>query len=140
MNKCPHEFPFATLPAVMRGPRVERRRVLSHGSPYGSTVTDVTRLPPCEPTKIICAHLSYSSRAMETRNNAKPTETPTYSTKPPTAMNAHGGELVKPADGSHLNYEGELAVVIGKVCRNVTPDEAWDCKIFAIPTRARCFA
>jgi 5-oxopent-3-ene-1,2,5-tricarboxylate decarboxylase / 2-hydroxyhepta-2,4-diene-1,7-dioate isomerase len=87
---------------------------------------EVIHLPPCEPTKIICVHLSYSSRGTETRNNPKPTATPTYFTKPPTAMNGHGGELVKPADCQYLNYEGEVAVVIGKVCRNVTPDEAWD--------------
>jgi 5-oxopent-3-ene-1,2,5-tricarboxylate decarboxylase / 2-hydroxyhepta-2,4-diene-1,7-dioate isomerase len=137
-----HEFPFNELPAVMRGPRVERRRVLWHGSTYRGTMQDdgslrlddgriaqvdeVMHLPPCEPSKIICVHLSYSSRGLETRNKAKPTETPTYFTKPPTALNGHGGELVKPADCQYLNYEGELAVVIGKVCRNVTPHEAWD--------------
>jgi len=47
--------------------------------------------------------------------------------KPITALNNHRGELVKPEDCGYLNYEGEYAVVIGKVCRNVTPDEAWDC-------------
>ena len=136
------EFPFKELPAVMRGPRVERRRVLWHGSAYWTTMQDdgslrlddgriaqveeVVHLPPCEPTKIICVHLSYSSRGMETRNKAKPTETPTYFTKPPTALNGHGGELMKPADCQYLNYEGEFAVVIGKVCRHVTPNEAWD--------------
>ena len=137
-----HEFPFKELPAVMRGPRVERRRVLVGGSVYWGTMRDdgqlqlddgrsvdvnqVQHLPPCEPSKIICVHLSYSSRGIETRNKAKPTETPTYFMKPVTALNGHGGELVKPADCGYLNYEGEFAVVIGKVCRNVTPDEAWD--------------
>jgi 5-oxopent-3-ene-1,2,5-tricarboxylate decarboxylase/2-hydroxyhepta-2,4-diene-1,7-dioate isomerase len=130
------------LPAILDGPRVERRRVLANGSSYwgtvqgddtlvlddGRTVTlaDVQHLPPCTPTKIICVHLSYSSRGIETRNNPKPTETPTYFMKPITALNNHRGELVKPADCSYLNYEGEVAVLIGKVCRNVTPDEAWD--------------
>jgi 5-oxopent-3-ene-1,2,5-tricarboxylate decarboxylase / 2-hydroxyhepta-2,4-diene-1,7-dioate isomerase len=137
-----YEFPFKTLPAIMRGPRVERRRVLWQGSTHWATLLDdtslqiddgrsvliseVTHLPPCEPTKIICVHLSYSSRSMETRNKAKPTETPTYFTKPPTALNGHGGTLMKPADCQYLNYEGEFAVVIGKRCRDVTPDEAWD--------------
>lgn len=136
------EFPFTDFPAVMRGPRVERRRVMWHGSVYWGTmqgdgtlrlddgriaqIDDVMHLAPCEPTKIICVHLSYSSRGMETRNKAKPTETPTYFAKPPTSLNGHGGELVKPADCQYLNYEGEFAVVIGKVCRNVTPDEAWN--------------
>ncbi len=136
------EFPFKELPAVMRGPRVERRRVLVGGSPYWGTMQGSTslrlddgreidtaavqHLAPCEPTKIICVHLSYSSRGIETRNNPKPTPTPTYFTKPPTSVNHHGGEIVKPADCKYLNYEGEFAVVIGKICRNVTPDEAWD--------------
>jgi 5-oxopent-3-ene-1,2,5-tricarboxylate decarboxylase/2-hydroxyhepta-2,4-diene-1,7-dioate isomerase len=101
----------------------------------GRTVAlaSVQHLPPCEPTKIICVHLSYSSRGIETRNNPKPTETPTYFMKPITALNNHRGELVKPEDCGYLNYEGEVAVVIGKVCRNVTPDEAWDCMVGFAP-------
>ena len=136
------EFRPTTLPAVLRGLRIERRRVLHGGSAYWGTVLEgaglrlddgrelplagLVHLPPCQPTKIIGVHLSYSSRGIETRNNPQPTATPTYFTKPITALNAHGGELVKPADCSYLNYEGEFAVVIGQVCRNVTPDEAWD--------------
>jgi 5-oxopent-3-ene-1,2,5-tricarboxylate decarboxylase/2-hydroxyhepta-2,4-diene-1,7-dioate isomerase len=83
-------------------------------------------LPPVNPSKIIAVHISYSSRSVETRNKPKPTDTPTYFTKPPTSLNGHGGQILKPADCRYLNYEGEYAVVIGKTCRNVTPDEAWD--------------
>lgn len=134
---------MSTLPAILQGPRIERRRVLFNGSPYWGTVEDdgetlrlddgrkaalaqLQHLPPCEPTKIIGVHLSYRSRGIETRNNPEPTETPTYFTKPVTALNNHRGELVKPADCQYLNYEGEFAVIIGRVCRNVLPDEAWD--------------
>ena len=78
------------------------------------------------PSKIIAVHISYRSRSIETRNKPKPTETPTYFTKPTTALNGHGGQILKPADCKYLNYEGEYAVVIGRTCRNVTPDEAWD--------------
>ncbi len=63
---------------------------------------------------------------METRNKPRPTDTPTYFTKPPTSLNGHGGQILKPADCRYLNYEGEYAVVIGRTCRNVLPDEAWD--------------
>ncbi len=136
------EFPYSELPAVMRGPRVERRRVLVGGSAFWGTMQvdgqlrlDDGRLldadaqhylPPVEPSKIIAVHISYSSRSVETRNRPKPTDTPTYFTKPPTALNGHGGQILKPADCQYLNYEGEYAVVIGRTCRNVTPDEAWD--------------
>jgi 5-oxopent-3-ene-1,2,5-tricarboxylate decarboxylase / 2-hydroxyhepta-2,4-diene-1,7-dioate isomerase len=140
------EFPLRELPAVMRGPRVERRRIMLGGTPLWGTliedgadqgklrlddgrivdVASITHLPPVAPSKIIAVHISYSSRSFETRNKAKPTETPTYFTKPPTALNGHGGQILKPADCKYLNYEGEYAVVIGRTCRNVTPDEAWD--------------
>jgi 5-oxopent-3-ene-1,2,5-tricarboxylate decarboxylase/2-hydroxyhepta-2,4-diene-1,7-dioate isomerase len=137
-----YEFPFTELPAVMRGPRVERRRVLVGGSAFWGTMQDdgqlrlddgrmldptgVPHLPPVAPSKIIAVHIAYRSRSMETRNKPKPTDTPTYFTKPPSALNGHGGQILKPADCRYLNYEGEYAVVIGKTCRNVTPDEAWD--------------
>ena len=143
------EFPINELPAVMRGPRVERRRVLIGGSAFWGTIieestgshkagmlrlddgrvldpSNLPHLPPVSPSKIIAIHISYVSRSMETRNHPKPSPTPTYFTKPPTSLNGHGGEILKPADCKYLNYESEYAVVIGKTCRNVTPDEAWD--------------
>lgn len=136
------EFPLNELPAVMRGPRIERRRVLVGGSAFWGTMqsdeqlhlddgrvldaVSASYLPPVAPSKIIAVHISYRSRSIETRNKDKPSDTPTYFTKPPTALNGHGGQILKPADCKYLNYEGEYAVVIGKTCRNVTPDEAWD--------------
>lgn len=84
-------------------------------------------LAPCIPTKIICVHLSYRSRGIESRDNPQPTVTPTYFMKPVTALNGHGGEIGRPDDCRYLNYEGEFAAVIGKVTRDVTPEEAWDC-------------
>lgn len=140
------DFPFASLPAVMTGPRVERRRVLLGGSAFWGTLIEqgtaagmlrlddgrvldpagLAHLAPVQPGKIIAVHISYSSRSMETRNRPRPTDTPTYFTKPPTSVNGHEGQILKPADCKYLNYEGEYAVVIGKTCRNVLPDEAWD--------------
>lgn len=140
------EFPLQGLPLVMRGPRVERRRVLLGGSAFWGTLVEsgedegrlrlddgrlidavsACYLPPVAPSKIIAVHISYSSRSFETRNKPKPTDTPTYFTKPPTSLNGHGGLILKPADCKYLNYEGEYAVVISRTCRNVTPDEAWD--------------
>jgi 5-oxopent-3-ene-1,2,5-tricarboxylate decarboxylase/2-hydroxyhepta-2,4-diene-1,7-dioate isomerase len=140
------EFPLNKLPAVMQGPRLERRRVMFGGTPAWGTLIEngdhaghlrlddgrvvdpssLAHLPPVDPSKIIAVHISYSSRSFETRNKAKPTETPTYFTKPATSLNGHGGQILKPADCKYLNYEGEYAVVIGRTCRNVTPDEAWD--------------
>ena len=139
------EFPMQVLPEVMRGPRLERRRVLLGGTACWGTLIEEgcdagqlrlddgriipcegqAYLPPVQPRKIIAVHISYSSRSFETRNKARPTETPTYFVKPTTSLNGHDGQIHKPADCQYLNYEGEYAVVIGRTCRNVTPDEAW---------------
>lgn len=137
------EFPYADLPSVLRGPRIERRRVLIGGSAFWGTMLDDAQLrlddgrlldaasavylPPVTPSKIIAVHIAYRSRSMETRNKPKPSDTPTYFTKPPSSLNGHGGQILKPVDCAYLNYEGEYAVVIGRTTRNVTPDEAWDC-------------
>ena len=79
-------------------------------------------LAPCEPTKIVCVHLNYESRVKEFLATLPPA--PTYFHKPVSALNAHGGEVVRPPRCRYLNYEGEIAIVIGRMCRNVAPDDA----------------
>jgi 5-oxopent-3-ene-1,2,5-tricarboxylate decarboxylase/2-hydroxyhepta-2,4-diene-1,7-dioate isomerase len=116
---------------------METRRILLDGAPTavvregGDLVTAdgrrvpadaATHLPPVEPTKILCIHLSYESRVKEFLASMPPA--PTYFHKPISALNAHGGEVVRPPRCKYLNYEGEIAIVIGRACRNVSPDEA----------------
>ena len=128
--------------SVLEGPRKEVRHVIKDGSEHwvefrdgkivfadGRTCDekDVVHLPPCQPTKIICVHVNYISRYYEFNNTRVPPKTPTYFQKPLTALNAHHGELIRPAGYKYVNYEGEMAVVFGKVTRNVTREEAWDC-------------
>jgi 5-oxopent-3-ene-1,2,5-tricarboxylate decarboxylase/2-hydroxyhepta-2,4-diene-1,7-dioate isomerase len=127
--------------SVLDGPREEWRRILHQGTPVwvkpeeggklrlgdGRTVDEAaaTYLPPCDPTKIICIHLNYDSRRVEFK--APPLVTPTYFQKPLTTLNSHRGFLNRPADCRYLNYEGEIAAIVGKPMRNVAPDEVWDC-------------
>jgi 5-oxopent-3-ene-1,2,5-tricarboxylate decarboxylase/2-hydroxyhepta-2,4-diene-1,7-dioate isomerase len=85
-------------------------------------VAAAVHLPPVEPTKIVCVHLNYESRVREFITKLPPA--PTYFHKPITALNAHGGDVVRPAGCRWLNSEGEIAIVIGRVCRNVAPADA----------------
>jgi len=84
--------------------------------------SEATHLPPCEPTKVVCVHLNHESRVKEFLASLPPA--PTYFHKPISALNAHGGEVVRPARCRYLNYEGEVAIVIGRECRNIAPSEA----------------
>jgi 5-oxopent-3-ene-1,2,5-tricarboxylate decarboxylase/2-hydroxyhepta-2,4-diene-1,7-dioate isomerase len=116
---------------------VETRRILLDGAAVGAVregddlvVADGRRVPivgaqhlaPVEPTKIICVHLNYRSRVDEFLAKLGPA--PTYFHKPVSALNAHGGDVVRPDRCKFLNYEGEIAIVIGRETRNVSPDEA----------------
>ncbi len=85
-------------------------------------IDDAVHLAPVEPTKIICIHLNYRSRVEEFMT--KLPAAPTYFHKPITALTGHRSDVVRPAGCQWLNYEGEIAIVIGTTCRNVAPDEA----------------
>jgi 5-oxopent-3-ene-1,2,5-tricarboxylate decarboxylase/2-hydroxyhepta-2,4-diene-1,7-dioate isomerase len=83
---------------------------------------DAVHLPPVTPSKIIAVHLNHRSRVEEFQ--IKLSATPTYFHKPTSSLNAHRGEVVRPEGCKWLNYEGEVAIVIGRTCRNVSPAEA----------------
>ena len=115
----------------------EYRRILLDGYPVqvvrdGETlvapdgrrvaIEDAQHLAPAEPTKIIAVHLNYDSRTKEFMT--KLPDAPTYFHKPITALNSHKGAIVRPAGCKWLNYEGEIVIVIGKTCRNISPAEA----------------
>ena len=87
-------------------------------------VDDAIHLPPTEPTKIIAVHLNYASRTEEFMT--KLPAAPTYFHKPITALNSHKAGVVRPAGCKWLNYEGEIVIVIGRTCRNISPAQAAD--------------
>ena len=102
---------------------VEKRgETLFAGDGRSVPAAEAVHLAPCEPTKIICVHLNYASRVTEFMTRLPPA--PTYFHKPVSALSAHGADVVRPEGCRWLNYEGEIAAVIGRVCRNVAPDEA----------------
>src|SRR3989454_9570733 len=116
---------------------METRRILLDGEPTEVTrqgdvlvaadgrrvpIEDATHLPPVRPSKITCIPLNYESRVKEFLAPLPPA--PTSFHKPVSALNAHGGDVVRPPRCRFLNYEGEIAIVIGRECRHVGPDEA----------------
>ncbi|SMC57865.1 fumarylacetoacetate hydrolase family protein [Kibdelosporangium aridum] len=83
---------------------------------------EATHLPPVVPSKVIAVHLNHRSRVEEFQITLS--DTPTYFHKPTSALNAHGGAVVRPEGCKWLNYEGEVAIVIGRTCRNIAPADA----------------
>ena len=85
---------------------------------------DATYLAPVDPSKIIAVHLTYRSRIDEYA--AKTPPAPSYFMKPPSALNGHRAEIRRPHGTRFLNYEGELAVVIGRRMKGVGIDAVLD--------------
>ncbi|WP_232698566.1 fumarylacetoacetate hydrolase family protein [Brevibacillus daliensis] len=80
-------------------------------------------LEPVEPTKIIAVHLNYPSRLHAF--GAKTPRWPSYFMKPLSSLSGHRAQVAKPRNTLYLNYEGEIALVIGKRAKNVSREDAW---------------
>jgi 5-oxopent-3-ene-1,2,5-tricarboxylate decarboxylase / 2-hydroxyhepta-2,4-diene-1,7-dioate isomerase len=87
-------------------------------------IREAAHLPPVVPSKILCVHLNHRSRVEEFQTSLPPA--PTYFHKPVSSLNAHEGHVVRPERCEWLNYEGEIAIVIGRTTRNVSRAEAWE--------------
>ena len=93
-----------------RGRREGDAIVLDDGSAVAEA--DASYLAPVEPSKILAVHLTYRSRVEEYAARTPPE--PSYFMKPPTTLNGHRRPVLMARGGRFLNYEGELAVVVGR--------------------------
>jgi len=85
---------------------------------------DAAFLAPVEPTKILAVHLTYRSRIEEYKARTPPE--PSYFMKPTTSLNGHRGLIRRPRGARFLNYEGELAAVVGRTMKGVPVDDVLD--------------
>ena len=83
---------------------------------------DVHTLPLLNPGKVVCVGLNYYAHARE-MDKAVPEE-PLLFLKPGSAVIDHGQPIRLPAQSAEVHYEGELAVVMSRLCRNVSENEA----------------
>ncbi len=96
---------------------LDRGRVVeSNAVPDGAVL-----LPPSTPSKIVCVGRNYADHAKELGNEA-PAE-PILFLKPPSALLAPGGTIVRPAASQLVHHEAELAIVVGREAKNVKAGE-----------------
>ena len=74
------------------------------------------------PAKIVAVHLNYANRVEEYA--ARTPEFPSYFLKPPNTLARHGDEIVRPRGCRYLNYEGEIALVVGRRMKRVAEEDA----------------
>ena len=90
-------------------------------------LAEVKLLPPTPAKKVIAVGLNYQSHLGE----RTPAEYPGLFAKYPTSLVGQGEDVVQPPDSKNLHYEGEMVLVIGKACTNVSEADAMSC-VFGI--------
>ncbi|MBS7248022.1 MAG: fumarylacetoacetate hydrolase family protein [Candidatus Jordarchaeales archaeon] len=89
------------------------------------SLADVKLMAPIpRPGKIICLGLNYSDHAEEA--GLKPPDEPVLFSKPATAVVGHDDPVIYPRVSSQVDYEVELAVVIGKKGKDITEEDAYE--------------
>lgn len=76
------------------------------------------------PGQIFCIGLNYGEHVQETGH--KVTEAPAIFLRLPESQVAHGQDILRPAESHRLDYEAEIAIVIGKGGRRIQEEDAWD--------------
>lgn len=126
------KFGERTIFGIVRGKEIvpvrEKRitELMEKITPEDETISfkEVKFLSPTRPSKIVGVGLNYRAHAEEM---GKPLpEEPLIFLKPSTAVISNKMKIVLPRESERVDYEGELAVVIGRRCRKVSPEEAAD--------------
>ncbi|WP_280191747.1 fumarylacetoacetate hydrolase family protein [Delftia sp. PS-11] len=120
----------ATLADFIASPDFARRDALVQGLQAEAQLTDVVYLPVItRPEKIICAVRNYMDHHQEVLAAGMQRE---LSEQPPIflrvwrSQTAHQGPIIRPRVSDSLDWEGELAVVIGQGGRDISEADAWD--------------
>ena len=110
------------LPQVNGLVELARSRGVAEGEPVAHPLEAVTFLPPVYPSKIVAIGRNYVDHAIE--GGDAPPAAPLIFTKLPNSLSAHNAPIVLPVISSQVDYEAELAVVIGRQASRVSEADA----------------
>jgi 2-keto-4-pentenoate hydratase/2-oxohepta-3-ene-1,7-dioic acid hydratase in catechol pathway len=114
---------FSSLKAVLEAGALPELAKAVQGARPTASLESVQLLPPIlEPDKILCVGINYVAHRDETGRSES--AYPTLFTRFANTQVGHGQALVRPQASTELDYEAELAVVIGKRCRHVRREDA----------------
>jgi 2-keto-4-pentenoate hydratase/2-oxohepta-3-ene-1,7-dioic acid hydratase in catechol pathway len=117
---------FTTLLEVFRAQALPEAKAAAEGVRAEMPLTAVELLPPLvAPEKILCIGINYANRGADynVTNNPK---YPSMFYRAPNSMVGSGGKLIRPKISEQLDYEGEIAIVIGRDCKHVPKERALD--------------
>jgi 2-keto-4-pentenoate hydratase/2-oxohepta-3-ene-1,7-dioic acid hydratase in catechol pathway len=115
---------FATLVDVFRAQALDQAKAAVAGVRPDVRLAEVELLPPLlAPEKILCVGVNYKNRPQDYDIATTP-KYPSMFYRAPNSMVGSGQNLVRPKISEQLDYEGEIAIVIGRDCKHVPKDRA----------------
>ena len=115
---------FQSLTEVFRAKAVDQAKAAADGVRPDVPLAEVELLPPlATPEKILCIGINYANRGQDynVTNNPK---YPSMFYRAPNSLVGSGQNLVRPKISEQLDYEGEIAIVIGQDCKHVAKEHA----------------
>ncbi len=114
---------YATLLEVFRTPALVEVKAAAEGVRPDVSVSEVELLAPLVPEKILCIGINYANRGQDynVTNNPK---YPSMFYRAPNSLVGSGQKLVRPKISEQLDYEGEIAMIIGRECKHVPKERA----------------
>lgn len=121
-----HGQGFASLRAALEANALPALAKLADSLPATHKLNDVRLLPPIpSPEKIICVGVNYGKRNEEYQDGSAPPAYPSVFPRFPGSFVGHGEPLLRPPESEQLDYEGEIAIIIGKAGRRIAAEDAW---------------
>ena len=121
---------FDSLPAAANAGALAE--LFAVGGDAGLSLDDVTLLAPLSvpgtsaPGKIVCVGVNFPDRNDEYKDGQAAPSNPSLFVRFPSGFVGHGDDLVRPPESEQLDYEGEIAIVIGRGGRRIAETDAWD--------------
>jgi 2-keto-4-pentenoate hydratase/2-oxohepta-3-ene-1,7-dioic acid hydratase in catechol pathway len=117
---------FLSVLDLLRDNGLAAARDVAHGVRADFPLNEVEWLPPVRaPEKILCIGINYANRNAD-YGDQEPPKYPSMFYRAPNSLAGHGQPLVRPPESEQLDYEGEIALVIGRTGRRIAQAQALD--------------
>ena len=116
---------FPDVRSLFAGNAIAEARKAAEGQKPDARLADVTLLPPIpNPGKLFCIGLNYEAHRQETKRDK--TEAPAVFVRFPESVVGHDQPMLRPRESQKYDYEGEIALIIGRTGRRIAEKDAWD--------------
>jgi 2-keto-4-pentenoate hydratase/2-oxohepta-3-ene-1,7-dioic acid hydratase in catechol pathway len=116
---------FPTLRDLLAAGGTAKAESIGRMAPPDYSLDEIAFLPPIlNPEKIICVGVNYANRNAEYKDNSELPKYPSIFTRTPGSLVGHSSKIIRPPESQQLDYEGEIAIVIGAPGRRIPEESA----------------